>query len=182
MLTMINFGSRGVRVLGVGFFHVAQTVLSMPGARQRNAKNQTLDEQSRSRSRSRTRSKPRAPRGGAKQRLSASSSSGLVRVADAGAESVNAPRADNSDDSEFRTHIATMYLRNQLSAKETADLVRKAQHAGASGVVDLAKAGNKPGQRNEQRTLLRALTKGKQMPNAYFAEIPVAELPGSRVK
>ena len=125
-------------MLGVGFLHVAQTVLSMPGARQRNAKNQTLDEQSRSRSRSR--SKPRALRGGAKQRLSASSSSGLVRVADAGAESVNAPRADNSDDSEFRTHIATMYLRNNLSARETADLVRKAQHAGASGFVDLAKA------------------------------------------
>ena len=47
----------------------------------------------------------------------------------------------DADDVAFRQTISDIYLRNKLSAKDTADLVRSANRSSCVGVGDLAKAG-----------------------------------------
>ena len=78
--------------------------------------------------------------------------------------------ADVDHAREFRSHVARLYLRNKMSAKDTVDLVRKAQKAEAKGVDDLARAG---GPKNAQRDLMRMLLRGCILPALYWASVPV---------
>ena len=70
----------------------------------------------------------------------------------------------------FRRNITAIYLRNKLSAKDTAELIRHADVSGARQLSDLAKAGGcGKHQKNYQRDLTRNMVKGCLMPEIYFA-------------
>ena len=80
----------------------------------------------------------------------------------------------HTEDTAFRANISEVYLRNKLSAKDTADLVRNAQRSSCRSVGDLAKAGahgTRPN--NFQRDLTRTLLRSSTSPTPYYAEIPV---------
>ena len=82
----------------------------------------------------------------------------------------------DADDVAFRQTISDIYLRNKLSAKDTADLVRSANRSSCVGVGDLAKAGGGGKHpKNYQRDLTRALVRTSVTPTPYYAEIPLKD-------
>ena len=74
---------------------------------------------------------------------------------------------------EFKQNLATLYLRNKLSAKDTTGLIRSAYKDGVSGVDDMATVG--VNEKNASRDLLRKFQKSIKSPEPYFAEIPVRD-------
>ena len=98
-------------------------------------------------------------------------------------ESEEEPGPTEADADEFKNHVANLYLRNKMSAEQTALLVRKAKKAGASGVDAMVKAtGKSIDLKNAQRGLMRCLLKDSKAPEPYWAEIPCSMEAGSKVK
>ena len=90
-------------------------------------------------------------------------------------ESEEEPGPTEADADEFKNHVANLYLRNKMSAEQTALLVRKAKKAGASGVDAMVKStGKSLDLKNAQRGLMRCLLKDSNAPEPYWAEIPCA--------
>ena len=76
--------------------------------------------------------------------------------------------------SEFRNHLAKLFLESKFSGPETLGLVRKAQKAGAGGVEDLACAGAAgTHQQNASRDLMSKLLRGCFVPEVYWASVPL---------
>ena len=50
---------------------------------------------------------------------------------------------DEDSEEEFRTNVLNIYLRNKLSAKDTASLLRSAHKSGTRNVEDMRKVGKK---------------------------------------
>jgi len=77
---------------------------------------------------------------------------------------------------EFRRFVGRLYLRNNLSALTTQQLVSKAQGAGASSVDDLARAGRYGRHRgNISRDMLRSSKRASKMPPLYYAQIQMRD-------
>ena len=65
-------------------------------------------------------------------------------------------------------------FRNNLSAKQTAGLVRSAHKSGVEGVDDMKKIGKRC-PRNAQRDIMRKIKKDITWPEPYMAQIPVKD-------
>ena len=83
----------------------------------------------------------------------------------------NEPKPDAD---EFRKNVTNMYLRNKLSAKDTATLVASAHASGAGQLADIRNVG-KGEEKNIQRNLMRKLTKTTKWPEPYYADIPIRD-------
>ena len=74
----------------------------------------------------------------------------------------------------LRQNIANLYLRNKLSGRDTAVLVRNAHLSNASGLNDLKDVAAKGKQMgNANRDLLRKFLKDVKCPEPYYADIPI---------
>ena len=81
----------------------------------------------------------------------------------------------------FRSQVANMFLKNEFSGKKAQLLMQNAAKAGASGAEDMGRAGasgRRPG--NASRDLLRLLLKPKDMPELYWAKVPLKN--GDRIE
>ena len=137
-----------------------------------------------------------APKGGAKQRFLARSrtpvppspeddpgaaSSGLQRggarqrFARAQALPEETPPAASLDPGiAFKNHLAHLFLKNTFSGPDAVELIQKAYGAGAEGLDELIRAGGAGRHmQNSGRDLMRALLKRCNMPDLYWANIPV---------
>lgn len=117
----------------------------------------------------------RAVRRQTQQGQAASSSSGAY-IGDADGSSLGASMDSDTFNTfeDFRHHACRMYLRNKLSAEETAGLVRAGQRSGARGVADLSSVGcGGFHPQNTSRDLMSKLLKEAKMPEPYYAEVPV---------
>ncbi len=81
---------------------------------------------------------------------------------------------DSDNDVDFRRNVTDLYLRNNLSAKQTAGLVRSAHKSGVEGVDDMKKIGKRC-PRNAQRDIMRKIKKDITWPEPYMAQIPVKD-------
>ena len=151
------------------------STMSRDTAKMRLAR-QTMDDD-RARSRSRSRSCARPPR-------SSTTGTAQSRLRQALCPGKDFPRPTElvtdeqriAAEGAFRRNITAIYLRNKLSAKDTAELIRDADVSGARQLSDLAKAGGGGKHpKNYQRDLTRNMVKGCLMPEPYFAEITVID-------
>jgi hypothetical protein len=149
------------------------------GVRQRAAQQASEREQEpdRERSRSPLRAPARPRHEGPRQRAAQSSASSHENPRDL-EESASATTVLDEDAKSFRLHISNLYLRNKMSAEDTKRLVIKANKAGAQGVSNLARP-SLP--KNAQRGLMREMIKGATLPEPYYADIPCAASPGSKL-
>ena len=69
----------------------------------------------------------------------------------------------------YRTHLATLYLNNAMSAKRVKVQLQLAEKAGANGAEDLIRECLDA---HAQRSMMRALVRGIALPEPYFAEVP----------
>ena len=84
------------------------------------------------------------------------------------------PLEESDSEDEFRDKITNIYLRNKLSAKESADLIRSAHKSGARDLADCSKIGKKQ-PKNANRDLMRKCIKKATLPKPYYASIPVKD-------
>ena len=117
------------------------------------------------------------PRNTAKKRMmhdvEASSSSKRKRRSSSDPVADEPPELMDSDD-DFENNVKTLYLKNKLSAKDTANLVRSAHKRGAEG-LDAFKTIGKKQPKNAQRDLMRKFTRGSTLPKPYFANVPIKD-------
>jgi hypothetical protein len=76
--------------------------------------------------------------------------------------------------------LRDFFLRNRLSARETARLASSSTHSGARGVEDFARAGaggKFPG--NMARDIMRAVRKGVKWPSPYWVSLPIKDRDGT---
>ena len=89
-----------------------------------------------------------------------------------------APNDDGA--SQFRSHIARLYLKNTFNAHQVQQLLEKSEAAGAQGVADVASASKRGSiPKNTSRDLMRKLLKSVTAPPVYWADVPLHETKGS---
>ena len=92
---------------------------------------------------------------------------------DTSTNDMSLPDADDKERALPR-NVSNLYLRNKLSAKDTAVLVRDAEQSGAKHVKDMAVVGSRGKHlKNYERDLSRKLVRDCNMPEPYMAAIPV---------
>lgn len=142
----------------------------MPGARQRAQR--TLDGDA-----GEDPSRSRSPVQSSSSTATASGRAGGVRQRALEAQAVPGhlgPDVGQASATEFRQHVASLFLQNKFSGADAVQLVTKAQHAGAFGVDDLAKAGGGGKHlQNASRDLLAMLVRNCDWPSVYMAPIPL---------
>ena len=73
----------------------------------------------------------------------------------------------------YKRCVAEMYLKNEMSAKRTQQLVKAAQDAGARGAERMARAGGpKENPKDMSRDIMRGIMKDTPAPPLYWAAIP----------
>lgn len=85
------------------------------------------------------------------------------------------PERVGDDGEGFRAEVTKFYLRNALSAKQTATLIKAAHKSGATDVADMSAIGQTSTSKNQQRDLMRKILKGVKFPEPYYANIPVRD-------
>ena len=134
-----------------------------------------------------------ASRGGARQRALAAAGIGLsargrsrsrsraTREQEEASGSTRSRVAPNDDGaSQFRSHIARLYLKNTFSAHQVQQLLEKSEAAHAQGVADIASAGKRASiPKNTSRDLMRKLLKSVTAPPVYWADVPLHDPKGS---
>ena len=97
--------------------------------------------------------------------------SNLPAAKKAHVDTSDTPDPRHMDD--YRRHLSSLFLKNKMSAKETAISSKKATKAGAKGVEDLAQCASSSSSKNIKRDLMRKACRKSGMPAEYWAEIPV---------